>query len=383
MAHGSVILFLIASLAANSVFALTSSLQTVANWGGANPGNLGMQIYVPTTVKSRPAVVLAAHYCGGTGQGFFGQYSEWPQLADQYGYILIYPTIPSSRSLACWDVCSSASLTHNGGSDTLTLANMIKYVWSKYNTDASRTFITGTSSGAMMTEAMMGAYPDMFVAGAEFAGVPLSCFSTTGGGLWNQQCASGQRIYSPSVWGDYVRNAYPGYSGKYPAPSQRFMGWHGTADQTINYNNFGESIKQWTNVHGISQTPTKTDKPSNGWTRSFYGSPDASGQYPVVGISESGVDHGGVLGSGMVKYAVEFFGIPTLSNGGTPTTTTSRTATTTTSRPLTSPTTGGGNSGGNCAAKWAQCGGIGWGGSTCCISGTTCTKQNDYYSQCL
>jgi hypothetical protein len=34
-------------------------------------------------------------------------------------------------------------------------------------------------------------------------------------------------------------------------------------------------------------------------------------------------------------------------------------------------------------ARWGQCGGTGYTGATACVSGTTCTKQNDYYSQCL
>jgi endo-1,4-beta-xylanase len=34
-------------------------------------------------------------------------------------------------------------------------------------------------------------------------------------------------------------------------------------------------------------------------------------------------------------------------------------------------------------ARWGQCGGTGYTGATTCVSGTTCTKQNDYYSQCL
>ncbi|KAH6892466.1 glycoside hydrolase [Thelonectria olida] len=34
-------------------------------------------------------------------------------------------------------------------------------------------------------------------------------------------------------------------------------------------------------------------------------------------------------------------------------------------------------------AKWYQCGGANWTGATECASGLTCTKQNDYYSQCL
>ncbi|KAA1477226.1 CEL4a mannanase [Dentipellis sp. KUC8613] len=35
------------------------------------------------------------------------------------------------------------------------------------------------------------------------------------------------------------------------------------------------------------------------------------------------------------------------------------------------------------AQEWGQCGGIGWTGPTTCTTGTVCTKQNDYYSQCL
>ncbi|KAK5632858.1 hypothetical protein RRF57_008572 [Xylaria bambusicola] len=37
----------------------------------------------------------------------------------------------------------------------------------------------------------------------------------------------------------------------------------------------------------------------------------------------------------------------------------------------------------SCAAQYGQCGGIGWSGATCCVSGSTCVAQNDYYSQCL
>ncbi|KAF9465168.1 hypothetical protein BDZ94DRAFT_1160462 [Collybia nuda] len=33
--------------------------------------------------------------------------------------------------------------------------------------------------------------------------------------------------------------------------------------------------------------------------------------------------------------------------------------------------------------SWSQCGGIGWTGSTACVSGNTCTYINDWYSQCI
>jgi len=64
------------------------------------------------------------------------------------------------------------------------------------------------------------------------------------------------------------------------------------------------------------------------------------------------------------------------SSSTTRATTTTVGATTTTTSSSPAPT-------GNCAAKYGQCGGIGYSGPTCCASGSTCKKTNDYYSQCL
>ncbi|KAI0266979.1 hypothetical protein BC834DRAFT_822803 [Gloeopeniophorella convolvens] len=35
------------------------------------------------------------------------------------------------------------------------------------------------------------------------------------------------------------------------------------------------------------------------------------------------------------------------------------------------------------SGAWAQCGGVEWSGSTTCVSGYTCTFNNEYYSQCI
>jgi len=39
--------------------------------------------------------------------------------------------------------------------------------------------------------------------------------------------------------------------------------------------------------------------------------------------------------------------------------------------------------GGNCGTEWTQCGGNGWSGTTCCISGYRCNQYNEWYSQCV
>ncbi|KAF1950364.1 hypothetical protein CC80DRAFT_554357 [Byssothecium circinans] len=74
----------------------------------------------------------------------------------------------------------------------------------------------------------------------------------------------------------------------------------------------------------------------------------------------------------------------TTAPAATATASVSKEATTlkTTTAAAAAPTATGG-AGGCSALKYAQCAGNGFTGCTACASGTTCMKQNDYYSQCL
>jgi poly(hydroxyalkanoate) depolymerase family esterase len=312
--------------------AAAASLQEVTGFG-TNPTGIRMFLYVPDQLAANPPVLVALHYCTGSGTAFYSG-TEFHTLADQYGFIVIYPS--TVRSGNCWDVSSAGALTHNGNSDPVGIVSMVKYVQSKYHTDTSRTFVTGASSGAMMTNVMLADYPDVFAGGAAFMGVPDTCFAASAGDPsnpanqagWNSACANGQVSETPQQWGDAVRNSYPGYSGARP----RMQLWHGTADTTLNYNNFGEEIKQWTNVLGVSQTPSSTDTPVSGWTRTRYGS--TSSHAPVEGISVAGVGHSLPL-SGMAKMAITFFGLD-----GTTTPPTTPATTTPTTPPTTPPSSG-------------------------------------------
>jgi acetylxylan esterase len=279
--------------------ASAASLVQITNFG-ANPTNLGMYLYVPNNAGAHPPILVAVHYCTGSGPAFYSG-TQFAQLADQYGFIVIYPS--ATRSGNCFDVSTPGALTHNGNSDPVGIVSMVQYVEQHNGGDASRVYVTGASSGGMMTDVLLGDYPDVFKAGAAFMGVPFGCFATTDGSLWNTACANGQVSKTPQQWGDLARGADPGYTGARP----RVQLWHGTADTTLNYNNFGEEIKQWTNVLGVSQTPVSTDTPSSGWTRTKYGSGDSVEAYSIAGVGHS------LPLSGMAAYAIHFFGL----DGGT------------------------------------------------------------------
>ncbi|MDG4769456.1 PHB depolymerase family esterase [Solwaraspora sp. WMMD792] len=303
--------------------ASAATLTEVTNFG-TNPSNLRMYLYVPDRVAPRPAILVAMHYCTGTGPAFYSG-TQYASLADRYGYIVIYPSV--TRSSQCFDVYSPQALTRGGGSDPVGIRSMISYVEQRYNADPDRIFATGTSSGAMMTNVMLGVYPDVFAAGASFAGVPFTCFATTGGSEWNSQCSGGQIVRTPQQWGDAVRNSLPGYSGPWP----RMQIWHGTNDDTLRYPNFAEQIKQWTNVHGLSQTPTYTDSPQGNYTRTRYGS--SGPMAPVEAISMQGVSHNIPVDAAQV---IRFFG---LDGTAPPTTAPPTTAPPTTAPPTTAPPT--------------------------------------------
>jgi acetylxylan esterase len=115
---------------------------------GVGPTNAGFYIYVPKKLAASPGIVVAVHYCTGTAQAYYNN-SPYKTLAEQYGFIAIYPSSPHSGT--CWDVSSKQTLTHEGGGDSNTIANMAKWTIENYKADTSKVFVTGTSSGAMMT----------------------------------------------------------------------------------------------------------------------------------------------------------------------------------------------------------------------------------------
>ncbi|KAJ7258403.1 Alpha/Beta hydrolase protein [Mycena haematopus] len=359
------------------VAGLTSSLVQVTNFG-TNPTNVGMYVYKPTTVKANPAVIVAIHECTATGPEYFTG-SPYAQLADTYGFIVIYPSSPNSGT--CWDVSSKATLTHNAGGDSLGIANMVPYAISTYGADPTRIFVTGTSSGAMMTNVMSAVYPNLFAAASVYSGVAAGCFMSNFGGVdaWNSSCAEGQVSQTSAQWAAQVRAMYPGYTGAYP-PIQEY---HGTADTTLYPENLGEEIKEWAGIFGYNAAaPTQVlqNTPLSGYTKSIYGP-------ALQGILAQGVGHTVPIqgDQDMMWFGFEAGGAaPPKSTGtatGTATTTTTVVTTTvskttTTTPPTSSPTAVSQEYGQsllayflhclNAATQFSphtgQCGGIGWTG---------------------
>lgn len=256
-------------------------LQQVSNFGD-NPSNTKMYIYVPATLAESPAIIVAIHYCTGTAQGYYSG-SPYAQLADQKGFIVIYPESPYSGT--CWDVSSREALSHNGTGDSNSIANMVYYAIDQYAADPAKVFVTGSSSGAMMTNVLAATYPDVFAAGIVYSGVPAGCFMSSAGGVnaWNSTCANGQSQTTAEGWASMVFGMYPDYEGARP----RMQVYHGSADTTLAAPNYQETIKQWAGVFGYDAEAPATEEqntPQSGYTTSTFGE-------NLIGIYAQGVGH--------------------------------------------------------------------------------------------
>jgi poly(hydroxyalkanoate) depolymerase family esterase len=229
---------------------------TKSAWtGGVSlPSYMEMYIYVPDNVATKPPLYLSFHSCGSTATGQMSNIPKAKAAADAQGFILILPDNPGRN---CWDVGTTKSLTHDGGGDTQAVTQMVKYAIMQYGADDKRVYAMGGSGGAMLVQALLAVYPEVYRAGVARAGVPAGCWADgyDESQQWSNNCAAGNTNKTPMQWGDMVRAMYPGYTGHRP----RLMTHQGTADTTVNYKNTQESIDEWTNVMMLPDTPTTMD----------------------------------------------------------------------------------------------------------------------------
>ncbi|KAL5116213.1 hypothetical protein ACEQ8H_005878 [Pleosporales sp. CAS-2024a] len=247
---------------------------------GTQPTNASFYLYVPKNLAASPGVIVAIHYCGGSAGAYY-RGTPYHSLSEQYGFLVIYPSSPGT----CWDVSSKATLTHNGGGDSNTIANMVTWTLDNYEADAAKVFVTGSSSGAMMTNVMAATYPELFNAAVVYSGVPAGCFASSSNAVraWNNTCAQGQSVATPEAWANVVFNMYSGYNSTRP----KMLIYHGSDDPILLPPNYQETMKQWCGVFGYDYSQPASiqqDTPQTNYTTTIWG-PN------VEGIYGTGVGH--------------------------------------------------------------------------------------------
>ena len=131
------------------------------------------KLYVPNNVLENAPLLFSLH---GTGGSCDWGHPEFNSLADQNGFIVVYPSGENvyypefGMSMSGWQATGTTS------DDTDFFLSIIEDVNNRYTIDRQRIYCCGFSNGGMMTYTVACALRDTFAAFASISGFPLNEF---------------------------------------------------------------------------------------------------------------------------------------------------------------------------------------------------------------
>lgn len=255
-----------------------------------NPGNLRARIYVPDELSEPAPLVVVLHGCTQNA-AVYDHGSGWSRLADQYGFILLFPEQDRANNpLLCFNWFSGND-SQRGMGEAASIRAMVEAVKKAHDVDSKRVFVTGLSAGGAMASVMLATYPEVFAGGAIIAGVAYGCASGVAEAF---DCMGGRARTDADELGRKVRQASP-HKGPWP----RVQVWHGSADSTVVPSNADAISLQWASLHGIGPQPNQIDEvagyPRQVWT-------GADGRPVIEQYNITGMAHGIPLDPGSGEH---------------------------------------------------------------------------------
>ena len=121
--------------------------------------------YAPIGLSAdRPVPFVFVLHGGGTSAKYCAEQTRWHELAEKYGFVVIYPQ-------ACIASVWNPGLDPRLPSDEAYLLKLFEYACRKYPIDKTRVYCTGFSMGGLMSHAMGMTHPEIFAAIAPFSGL--------------------------------------------------------------------------------------------------------------------------------------------------------------------------------------------------------------------
>ena len=251
-------------------------------------------VYVPKNVS--PAVIgtgralmVSLHGCGMTASNVINKGYNWEATAEQYGMVVIAPTVPSgttsTRSYAgCWDWF--------GGNHTRTtrdeavLLNLVNAVKARTNLDIDpkQIYITGLSSGGGLVNTIACVAPDVFAGAGDNAGPAL--YTASNAGVGSKATVTAQSVSSNCT---QIAGSYSSHLA-----TQIFSVVNGTSDYTVDpTHDQVQTAGMKLNYGASSSNGTFTDVKSTGesWK-------DAAGKTRVSYVQATGMGHAWPAGAG-------------------------------------------------------------------------------------
>ncbi len=247
---------------------------------GANPGNLRMFTYAPDDLPPKAPLVIALHGCTQTSAEY-DRGTGWSSLADSLGFAVVYPQQqPANNPKNCFSWFLPGDIARGHG-EALSIREMVEHAIVTFAVDRRRVFVTGLSAGGAMASVMLATYPEVFAGGAIIAGLSYGCASNVQQAFEAMFTEQGQ---AAQALGDRVRAA-----SRHRGPWPKISVWHGTCDPIVKPSNGEDIIRQWTSVHGLSESPSHQEF-TESYTRRVWSDPN--GEALIEAFSISGMAHG-------------------------------------------------------------------------------------------
>lgn len=248
---------------------------------GSNPGNLGMQVYLPSSIKPEAPLVVVAHGCFQAVEVVFA-HSGWKDLADSHGFAILFPRTNKENEPfgACFRTWYPDHQARDAG-EPLSIHNQIVWMLDKYQLDRERVFMTGQSSGGLITAVMLASYPELFAAGAIQSAYPYRCANSF---EELALCSQAQKELDVIEMAELLQEAAPDHQGHRPPVAI----WHGGEDTLIVPANLELQLKQWAEVLDVDLDSGQIEQ-IDGQQRTRYF--NAEGTLTIETVTVAGMDH--------------------------------------------------------------------------------------------
>ena len=234
-------------------------------------------VYAPEAATGTGAapMVLNFHGYGGTAADHMESAADMRSLADQEGFLLVYPQGTRLNGSSHWNSAAPSDDNKSSADDFGFVAQLIEAIGSSYELDTDRVYAAGYSNGGMMSFGLACYLGDRIAAVASVSGAMLDDIGV--------ECTP-------------------------PHPTS-VVTLHGTADSVLPYEG-GEGMRSaeeaaefWAELNEITEAPTSTSTTDRGTqVESFVHTGGAGG---------TEVHHHRVVGGGHVWFEIEIDGADT------------------------------------------------------------------------
>ena len=130
------------------------------------------QLYLPSVIakeaKTLRPLVVVLHGCLQTAEAM-NKLTRMNEEAERAGFVVMYPDQSKGRhGMNCWEWFDPNN-RKKGGTELAEIMGMIEDVKKSHPIDPARVYVTGLSSGAATTAALLACYPQEFAGGALLA----------------------------------------------------------------------------------------------------------------------------------------------------------------------------------------------------------------------